>query len=86
MHLRQSGSTYSACGAFTRNKERSLKFKETRDLQHIQQNKVDKACVQHDMNYGDFKDLTRRAVSDKILHNKNIAKNPKYDGYQFGLV
>ena len=32
----------------------------------------------------DFEDLTRRAVSDKILHDKafNIAKNPKYDGYQ----
>ena len=36
---------------------------------------------------GDFKDLTRRTTSDKILHKKafNIAKNPKYDGYQRGL-
>ena len=36
---------------------------------------------------GDFKDLTRRTVSDKILRDKafNIAKNPKYDGYQRGL-
>ena len=40
------------------------------------------------MVYGDFKDLTRRTASDKILHDKasNIAKNPKYDGYQRGLV
>ena len=32
------------------------------------------------MVYGDFKDLTRRTASDKILRNKvfNIAKNPKY--------
>ena len=37
---------------------------------------------------GDFKDLTRRTASDKILHDKafNIAKNPKYDGYQRGLT
>ena len=29
----------------------------------------------------DFKDLTRRTASDRILHDKafNIAKNPKYD-------
>ena len=33
---------------------------------------------------GDFKDLTRRIVSDKILLDKvfNIAINPKNDGYQ----
>ena len=40
------------------------------------------------MAYGDFKYLTRRTVSDKILHNKasNIHKNPKYYGYQSGLA
>ena len=40
------------------------------------------------MAYGDFKDLTRRTASDKILHDKtfNIAKNPKYDRYQHGLA
>ena len=40
------------------------------------------------MAYGDFKDLERRTSSDKILRDKafNIAKNPKYDGYQRGLV
>ena len=40
------------------------------------------------MTYGDFKDLTRRTPSDKILHDKafNIAKNPKYEGYQGGLA
>ena len=43
----------------------------------------DEACFQHDMAYRDFKDLTRRTVSDKILGDKalNIAKNPKCDGY-----
>ena len=35
------------------------------------------------MAYGDFKDLTRKIASDKILCDKafNIAKTPKYDGY-----
>ena len=41
----------------------------------------------HDMAYGDFKDLTRRTASEKILREKafNITKNLKYDGYQRGL-
>ena len=40
------------------------------------------------MAYGAFKDLPKRAASDKILCNKalNIANNPKYDGYQKGLA
>ena len=39
------------------------------------------------MAYGDFKDLTR-GIADKILRDKafSIAKNPKYDGYENGLV
>ena len=40
------------------------------------------------MAYGDFKDLKGRTTSDKILRDKafNIAKNPKYDGYQRGIA
>ena len=40
------------------------------------------------MAYGDFKDLTRRAASDKILRDKafDVAKNPKCDGYERGLA
>ena len=40
------------------------------------------------MAYGDFKDLNRRTSADKVLCDRafNIAKNPKYDGYQCGLV
>ena len=40
------------------------------------------------MAYEDFKDLARRKTFDKFLRNKafNIAKNPKYDGYQRGLA
>ena len=45
-------------------------------------NKKNKACFQHDMAYGDFKDLNRRRFADKFLHDKafNFAKDPKYDG------
>ena len=54
----------------------------------MDKNELGKACFQHDMAYGDFKDLKRRTASDKILRDKafNIAKNPKYDGYQRGLA
>ena len=40
------------------------------------------------MTYGDLKDLNRSKVADKVLHGKafNVAKNPKYDGYQHGLA
>ena len=40
------------------------------------------------MAYGDFKDLNRRTAVDKVLRDRalNIAKNPKYDGYQHGLA
>ena len=88
MHLKQPGFTYSACGPFTKNKERIQKFKETGDTSYIYKNKLDKACFQHDMAYGDFKDLARRTASDKVLRDKafNIAKDPKYDGYQSGLA
>ena len=59
------------------------KFKETRDTNYIYKNELDKACFQHDMAYGDFKDLARKTASDKVLIDKaNIAKNPKYDEYQ----
>ena len=57
-HLRQLGFISSACGPFTKNKERINNFKETGDQ------------------------------ADKELHHKafNIAKDPKYDGYQRGLA
>ena len=88
MHLKQPGFTYSACGPFTKNKERIQKFKETGDTSYIYKNELDKACFQHDMAYGDFKDLARRTASDKFLRDKafNIAKNRKYYGYQRGIA
>ena len=82
MHLKQPGFT-CACGPLTKNKERIQKFKETGDTNYIYKNELDKACFQHDMAYGDFKDLAKRTASDKILRDKefNIAKSPKTDGY-----
>ena len=43
IHLRQPGFTYSACGKFTKNKERIQKLKETRDSRYIYQNRLNKA-------------------------------------------
>ena len=88
MHLRQPGLTYSACGPFTKNKERIKKFKETEDSRYIYQSELDKACFQDDMVYGDFKDLNRRTFADKVLRDKayNIAKNPKYMSIKEGLA
>ena len=50
--------------------------------------KLDKACFQHDMVYGKYKDLKKRTQSDKVLSNKafEIASNPKYDGCQRRLA
>ena len=88
MHLKQPGFTYSACVPFSKHKERIQKFKETGDARYIYRNELDKACFPHDMAYGDFKDLAKRTASDKVLRDEafNIAKNPKYDGYQRGLA
>ena len=79
----KTGFTCSTCGPFAKSKERIQKFKEMGDKSYIYKNGLDKACFQCDMGYGDFKDLARRTASDKAF---NIAKNPKYDGYQRGIA
>ena len=88
MHLRQPQFVYSACGPFTRHKERIKEFKRTGDTCYIYINELDKACFQHDSAYADHKDLINRTKADKVLRDKayNIASNPKYDGYQRGLA
>ena len=89
MHLRDPiVGTYSACVPFTKNKQRIREFMNKVHISVIFKNKLDEACFQHDMAYGDFKDLKRRTQSDKVLKNKafKIASNPKYDGYQRGLA
>ena len=85
MHLKQPGFRYSAFGPLIENKTRIKKFKETGNTNFIYKNDLDKACFQYVMAYGDFKDLAKKKTnSDKVLRNKafNVAKNPKYDGYQ----
>ena len=88
MHLKQPGFSYSACGLFTKNKQRNQIFMEIRDTNYIYENDLDKACFQHNTAYGDFKDLKRRIKSDNFLKDKAFAtaSNPKYDGYQRGLA
>ena len=58
----------------------SLSFK-------YKQKQVKLSCFQHEMAYGNSKDLINLTASDKILHDKafDIAKKPKYDGYQRSL-
>ena len=84
MHLKQPGFTYSACGPFTKNKERIKKFMETGNTFFIYKNELNKACFQHDMAYGKTKDLVKRTQSDRVLKDKTfrIASDPNYDGYQ----
>ena len=51
-------------------------------------NELDAACFQHDMAYSKSKDLAKRTKSDKDLRDEafKIASDPKYNGYQRGLV
>ena len=88
VHLRQPQFVYSACGPFTRHKERIKKFKQTGDSRYICRNELDKACFQHNSACSDHKDLINRTKSDKVLRDKayDIASNPEYDGYQRGLA
>ena len=88
MHLKQPQFVYSACGPFTRHKERIKKLKQTGDTGYIYRNGLDKACFQHDSAYADHKDLRNRTEADKVLRDKayDIASNPEYDGYQRGLA
>ena len=65
-------------------KKELKKIEETVHTKYIYENELGKACFRHDMAYGNFKDLSRRTASDKVLRDKafNIAKNRKYDEYQ----
>ena len=88
MHLKQPGFTYSACAPFTKNKERTEKFMYTGNTDFIYRNELDKPCFQHDMAYGESKDLAKRTQLDKFLRDKafKVASDLKYDGYQRGLA
>ena len=61
---------------------------QTGNTDFVYKNELDKACFQHDIAYGKFKDLIKRTQSDKVLKDKvfKIANTPKYDSYQKGLA
>ena len=61
---------------------------QTGNTDYIYSNDLDKACFQHDMTYGKYKDLAKRAESDKVLKDEalKIASNSNYKGYQRGLA
>ena len=44
MHLKQPSFSYSACGPFTKNKQRIEKFMQTGDTYFIYKNELDKPC------------------------------------------
>ena len=50
-------------------KRKNSKFKEAGDTNYIYKNELDKAYFQHDMAYGNFKDLLKRTASDKVLRD-----------------
>ena len=87
MYLRQPQFVYSACGPFTRNKERINEFKRTGDTRLLYINELDKVCFKHDAAYAKYKDVENRLISDHKVRNSayGIASNPNYDGYQRGL-
>ena len=60
----------------------------TGSTNYIYKNNLHKACFQHDIANGKYKDLTKRTKSDKVLKDKafNCASNPKYNGYERGLA
>ena len=88
LHLKQPGFTYSACGTFTKNKERIEKFMKTANTKFIYKNELDKPCFHHDIACGKLKELIKGTQSDKNLRDKvfKIASDPKYDGYQRELA
>ena len=88
LHLRQPGFAYSACGSFTKHRQRIKKFKLTGDLNYVYKNKLDKAFFAHDAAYAASKDLAKRTISNKVMKGRTYktTTNPKYDGCQIGLV
>ena len=88
MHLKQPGFTYSACGPFTKNKERIEKFMQTGNTDFLNRNELDETCFQHDMAYGKSKDLAKRTKSGQCVRYKalKIPSDLKYDAYQRGLA
>ena len=88
LHLKQPGFTYSACGPFTKHRERIQKFREAGNLKDLYKNELDKACFAHDAAYSVSKDLPKITISGKSLRDRayEFARNLNYDGYQRALA
>ena len=75
MHLGQPRFVYSACGPFTRHKERIKEFKRTCNLNLLYRNALDKAYFKHDAAYAKYKDVENRLIADdklKIVHMMSL--------------
>ena len=83
MHLRQRGFTYSACGPFTKSKERIQKFKETGDASYIYKNELERHAFNMTWLMETLKILQKELQADKVLRDRafKIASDQKYDGY-----
>ena len=69
MHLRKPRFVYSACGLFTRHKERIKEFKHTGDTHYIYRSELDKACFQHD-SANSFVTRTKFSADTNALDDK----------------
>ena len=70
MLLKPPGLAYGACVSFTKNKERIQKIMLTVNTDYIYKNDLGKACFQHDMVYGKYKDLAKRTEWDKMSRDR----------------
>ena len=88
LHLKQPEFTYSACGSFTKHRERIQKFRETGNLKHLYRNELDKGLFAHNAAYSHSKYLPKTTISDKILKDRayEVFRNRNYDGYQKALA
>ena len=66
VHLKQPDFTYSACGPFTKGKEKIEKFMQTRNIDFIYRNELAKVCFQYDIAYGKSKDLAKEINQTKF--------------------
>ena len=74
MHLRHPDLHIVRVDHLQKKRERTQTFKEAGDSRYIYQNDLDKACFQHEMACGDFKDLTRRTASDFMIKHLILLK------------
>ena len=83
MHLRQPQLVYSACGPFTKSKERIQKFKETGDASYIYKNELERHAFNMIWLMETLKILQKELQADKVLRDRafKIASDQKYDGY-----